>query len=118
MLKKKQLIKMRENNLKVRDKMLKDIMADDNIENSRNISETRTWFEKIDVLLSIIIDERTREDSEDLPYWWIGQFEMENGEGWLDFIQKQKNTEGHKPRRTMSWEEKKITAIKTKKEKK
>ena len=114
MIKKKQLIKMRENNLKVRDKMLKDIISG-GVRLNRNINEARFWMEKIDVLLSIIIDERTREDSEDLPYWWIGQFEMENGEGWLDFIQKQKNTEGHKPRRTMSWEEKKITAIKTKK---
>ena len=92
MLKKKQLIKMRENNLKVRDKMLKDILSG-GVKNNRDISEARTWMEKIDVLLSIIIDERTREDSEDLPYWWIAQFEMENGEGWLDFIQKQKNKE-------------------------
>ena len=92
MLKKKQLIKMRENNLKVRDKMLKDIISG-GVRLNRNINEARFWMEKIDVLLSIIIDERTREDSEDLPYWWIGQFEMENGEGWLDFIQKQKNKE-------------------------
>ncbi len=92
MLKKKQLIKMRENNLKVRDKMLKDIISG-GVRLNRSISEARFWMEKIDVLLSIIIDERTREDSEDLPYWWIGQFEMENGEGWLDFIQKQKNKE-------------------------
>ena len=92
MLKKKQLIKMRENNLKVRDKMLKDILSG-GVKNNRDISEARTWMEKIDVLLSIIIDERTREDSEDLPYWWIAQFEMENGEGWLDFLQKQKKKE-------------------------
>ena len=92
MLKKKQLIKMRENNLKVRDKMLKDIITG-GVRLNRNISEARIWMEKIDVLLSIIIDERTREDSEDFPYSWIGQFEMENGEGWLDFIQKQKNKE-------------------------
>ena len=83
---------MRENNLKVRDKMLKDIISG-GVRLNRNINEARFWMEKIDVLLSIIIDERTREDSEDLPYWWIGQFEMENGEGWLDFIQKQKNKE-------------------------
>ena len=94
MLKKKQLIKMRENNLKVRDNMLKQILSSDTSQKvGRDISEARTWMEKIDVLLSIIIDERTREDSEDLPYWWIGQLEMENGEGWLDFIQKQKNKE-------------------------
>ena len=92
MLKKKQLIKMRENNLKVRDKMLKDILSG-GVKNNRDISEARTWMEKIDVLLSIIIDERTEEDAEDCPYWWIGQLEMENGEGWLDFIQKQKNKE-------------------------
>ena len=92
MLKKKQLIKMRENNLKVRDKMLKDIISG-GVKLNRDIAEARIWMEKIDVLLSIIIDERTREDSEDLPYWWIGQLEMENGEGWLDFIQKQKNKE-------------------------
>ena len=94
MLKKKQLIKMRENNLKVRDNMLKQILSSYTSQKvGRDISEARTWMEKIDVLLSIIIDERTREDSEDLPYWWIAQFEMENGEGWLDFIQKQKNKE-------------------------
>ena len=94
MLKKKQLIKMRENNLKVRDNMLKQILSSYTSQKvGRDISEARTWMEKIDVLLSIIIDERTREDSEDLPYSWIGQFEMENGEGWLDFIQKQKNKE-------------------------
>ena len=94
MLKKKQLIKMRENNLKVRDNMLKQILSSYTSQKvGRDISEARTWMEKIDVLLSIIIDERTREDSEDLPYWWIGQLEMENGEGWLDFLQKQKKKE-------------------------
>ena len=38
MLKKKQLIKMRENNLKVRDKMLKDIITG-GVRLNRNISE-------------------------------------------------------------------------------
>jgi len=70
--------------------MLKDSLASESLDESRNISEARTWFEKIDVLLSFIIDERTKEDSEDLPYWWIGEFQMENGEGWLDFIVKNK----------------------------
>jgi hypothetical protein len=92
MLKKKQLIKMRKNNLKVRDKMLKDILSG-GVKNNRDISEARTWMEKIDVLLSIIIDERTEEDAEDCPYWWIAQFDMEDGEGWLDFLQKQKKKE-------------------------
>lgn len=90
MLKKRHLVQMRRNNLKVRNKMLKDSLASESLDESRNISEARTWFEKIDVLLSFIIDERTKEDSEDLPYWWIGEFQMENGEGWLDFIVKNK----------------------------
>ena len=95
MLKKKQLIKMRENNLKVRDNMLKQILSSYTSQKvGRDISEARTWMEKIDVLLSIIIDERTEEDAEDCPYWWIAQFDMEDGgEGWLDFLQKQKKKE-------------------------
>jgi len=43
MLKKKQLIKMRKNNLKVRDKMLKDILSG-GVKNNRDISEARTWM--------------------------------------------------------------------------
>ena len=94
MLKKKQLIKMRENNLKVRDNMLKQILSSYTSQKvGRDISEARTWMEKIDVLLSIIIDERTEEDVEDCSLWWITQFEMESGEGWLDFLQKQKKKE-------------------------
>jgi len=48
--------------------------------------ECAVWFEKIFTLLQLIENKRTEEDKEYYPFWWIGQFKMPNGEGWLDFL--------------------------------
>lgn len=52
------------------------------------------WLEKIYVLLTIMEGNRTEEDKEYYPFWWIGQFKMPNGEGWLDFLRDNKDDDG------------------------
>ena len=44
------------------------------------------WLEKVFVLLTVIKGKRTKEQKMFWPFWWIGQFKMPNGEGWLDFL--------------------------------
>ena len=83
MLTKRQIKQMRKNIWKARRVQYGLVQDSKTTEQRMRRYEVCIWFEKIDVLLSVILEES---ETEDAPFWWIGQFTMPSGKGWLDFI--------------------------------